>query len=107
MAGHDAALTATVQDRMSGNDGTIFEDANLSGRAVHFNCPPPRAVRHAVEIAVDRDHAITRDAPLEPQHSLERPGGQRLKRWALLGKMRGHNPLRRGMVRALATWSSH
>ena len=46
-------------------------------------------VGHAVEIAADRDHAVAGDAPLEPQHGLERPGRQRLEAGALLGEMLG------------------
>src|ERR1700754_4757784 len=82
---------------MNSNDGAVLKNATLVGRAMHLNCPPSRAVRHAVEIAVDRDHAIARDASLEPHHGLKQPGGQRLKRRALLGEMLGHHPLRCGM----------
>jgi len=82
---------------MSGNDGAILENANLVGRAVYFDCPPTRAVRHAVEIAVDGNHAIAGDTSLEAQNSLERARCQRLKRRALAGEMFGDNPLRRGM----------
>ena len=64
---------------------------------MHFHRPPPRAVRHAVEIAVDGNHAVAGNASLEPQHGLERPGCQWPKRRALLGEMLGDNPSGRGM----------
>ena len=92
MAGDDATLAADIQHRMNGNDGAILENANLVGGAVYFDCPLTRAVRHAVEIAVDRDHAVTGDASLEPQDGLECPDSQRLKCRALLGEMFGDNP---------------
>ena len=75
----------------------VLEDAHLVGRAVHLDDAPARAVGHAVEIAVDRDHAVAGDAPLEPQHRLERPGGQRLELRALLGEMLGDDAPGGGM----------
>ena len=89
LTSNDATLTAAIQDGMNGDDGTVLENANLVGGAVYFHCPPTCAVRHAVEIAVDRDHAIARDASLEPQHGLEHARCQRLERRALLGEMLG------------------
>jgi hypothetical protein len=40
VTGNDATLTASIQDRMNGDDITAFENANLAGRAVHFDRPP-------------------------------------------------------------------
>jgi hypothetical protein len=97
VTGNDTTLTAAIQHRMNGDDGAILENANLVGRAVHFNRSTACAVRHAVKIAVDRDHAIARDASLEPRHGVEWPGGQWLKRRALFGEMLSHNPLGRGV----------
>ncbi len=97
MTRDDAALTAAIQHRMNGDDGAILKNADLVGSAVHFDHSPTRAVRHAVEIAVDGDHAVARNASLEPQHGLERARCQRLKRRTLLGEVFGDNPLRRGM----------
>jgi hypothetical protein len=56
---------------------------------VHFHHSPTRAVRHAVEIAVNGNHTVARDASLEPQHGLECPSCQRLQRRALLSEMFG------------------
>jgi hypothetical protein len=95
--GDDATLAAAIQDGMNGDDIAILENANLVGRAVHFHRPPPRTVRHAVEIAVNRDHAIAGDASLEPQDGLERSRWQRLERRALFSEMLGDNPPGRGM----------
>jgi hypothetical protein len=44
-----------------------------------------------VEIAVDRDHAVAADAPLQPQHGLKRPSRERLELGTLFGKMLGHD----------------
>jgi hypothetical protein len=87
----DATLTAAIQDGMNGDDGAVLENANPVGGAVHFDRSPTRAVRHALEIAVDRDHAVTGDASLKAQHGLERPRRQRMKRRALLGEVLGDN----------------
>jgi hypothetical protein len=76
---------------MNGDDIAILKNADLVGRAVHFHCPPACAVRYAVEIAVDGNHAVTGNASLEPQHGLERACCQRLQRRTLLGEMLGHN----------------
>jgi hypothetical protein len=58
---------------------------------VHFHHSPTRAVRHAVEIAVNGNHTVARDASLEPQHGLECPSCQRLQRRALLSEMFGYD----------------
>jgi hypothetical protein len=97
VSGDDATLTAAIQDGMNGDDGAVLENANLVGGAVHFDRSPTRAVWHAVEIAVDRNHAIAGDASLEPQHGLERARCQRLKRRSLLSEGLGDNPPGRGM----------
>ena len=70
----DAALTTTVDHGMDGNDCPLLKDADLVGRAVHFDRATTGRVGHAVEVAIDRDHAVLGDAALQPQHRLERPG---------------------------------
>ena len=97
MAGEDAPLAASIHDGMHGNDVTRLENAHLVGGVVHLDGAPARAVRHAVEVAVDRDHAVTGDAAFEPQHRLERSGRQLLKLRALLGEMLGDDTPGRGM----------
>jgi hypothetical protein len=87
MAGDDAALATAVQDGMGGDDATLLEDANLVGHAVHFDRATAHGVRHAVEIAVHGHHAVTGDAPLQPQHRLEGSGRQRLQAGAFLGEV--------------------
>ena len=49
----------------------VLEDADLRSRAVHLDHAPAHGVRHAIEIAVERDHAIAGDPPLQLQHRLE------------------------------------
>ena len=75
----------------------VLENAHLTGRAVHFDHPTACGVGHAVEIAVDGDHAVAGDAPLEPQHGLERPSREPLERGALFGEMLGDDAPGRGM----------
>jgi len=97
MPGDDAALAAAVHHGMHGNDAAIFEDADLAGGAVHLDGPAPGGVGHAVEVAVDGDHAVPGDAALQPQHGLERPSRQRLQAGALLGEVLADHAMRRGV----------
>ena len=73
MPGGDAALAAAFEDGMYRNQPAFLENAQLVGHAVHLDDAPPGSVRHAVQIAVDRDHAVAGDPPLQSQHDLERP----------------------------------
>src|ERR1019366_2296513 len=65
----------------------VFEDADLVGGAVHLDRPAPRRVGHAVEIAINGDHAVLGDAALQAQHGLERSDRQLLEAGTLLGEM--------------------
>ena len=87
VSGRDAPLAAAVQHRMGGNDAAIFDDAHLIGRAVHIDDTAAGDVGHAVEVAVDRDHAVAGEAALEPQHRLEWTGRQLLQLGLFLRKM--------------------
>jgi hypothetical protein len=80
-------VTTSIQDRMNGNDMARLENAHLVGGVMYLDNAAARAVRHAVEVAIDRDHAIARDATLEAKHRLERTGRQLLKPGALLREM--------------------
>jgi len=64
MAGNDAALAASVHDGMDGDHAAVLEDADLAGGAVHLDGAAARGVGHAVEVAVDGDHAVAGDAAL-------------------------------------------
>jgi len=64
---------------------------------VHLDRAAAGGVGHAVEIAVDGDHAVLGDAALQPQHGLERPGRQWLQAGALLGEVLADDPPRGGM----------
>jgi hypothetical protein len=70
---------------------------DLTSGAVHLDGTAACCVGHAIEIAVDRDHAIAGDAPLHPQHRLERAGRQSLETWVLFGEMLGDDTPRGGM----------
>ena len=108
MPGDDAALAAALQHRMHRDHPRVLQDAHLVGRGVHLHGAAARGVGHAVEIAVDRDHAVAGDAPLETQHRLERAGRQRLQMRAFLGKVFGDDaPWWWHARAALATSSSH
>jgi len=95
--GDDAALAAAVQDRVDGDDLAVLEDAQLMGGAVHLDRAPARGVGHAVKVAVHGHHAVPGDAPLQPQHGLERPGRQRLQAGALVCEVLLDHPARGGV----------
>ena len=73
MAGQNAPLSASIHDRMDSDDLTFLEDAYLLCRVVNLDDTASSAVRHAVKVAIDGDHAVTGDAPFEAQHRPERP----------------------------------
>ena len=87
MTGVDAPLTTPIQDRMNGNDMTSLENAHLVGGVMYLDNAAARAVRHAVEVAIDRDHAVAGNATLEAKDRLERTGRQLLEPGALLREM--------------------
>ena len=97
MTGEDAPLAASILHGMDGNDVTRLENAHLGGGVVHLDDAAARAVWHAVEVAVDRDHAVTGDATLEAQHCLEWSGRKLLKLRTFLGEMLGDDTPGRGM----------
>ena len=97
MTGVDAPLTTSIQDRMNGNDMASLENAHLVGGVMHLDNAATRAVRHAVEVAIDRDHAVTGDATLEAKDRLERTGRQLLEPGAFLREMLRDDALGRGV----------
>ena len=74
---------------MHGDDLVGLENAHLMGRVVHLDDTSSRAVRHAVEVAVDGNHAVTSDAAFQAQDRLERPGRELLKPGSFLSEMLG------------------
>ena len=93
----DAALAAAVDHGVHGDDSALLEDPDLVGGAVHLDGAPPGRVGHAVEVAIDGDHAVLSDAALQTQHGLERPGWQRLQAGPLLGEVLADHPVRGGV----------
>jgi hypothetical protein len=75
----NAPLPASIQDGVNRNDVAGLENAHLVGGVVYLDGAPARTVRHAVEVAVDRDHAVTSDAAFETQDRLERSGRESLQ----------------------------
>jgi hypothetical protein len=59
-------------------------------RAQRNTPPSSRGAQHAVETAVDGDHAVASDAPLHPQYRLER-AGLHMPFW--LGRKRKERPV--------------
>src|SRR5690349_24275933 len=82
---------------MNGNDMATLENAHLVGGVMHLDNAAARAVRHAVEVAIDRDHAVAGNATLEAQYRLERTGRELLKPGALLREMLRDDALGRGV----------
>src|SRR6266446_10143851 len=60
-----AALMASFQHGMSGDQPAVLEDADLVGQRVDLDDPTTRGIGHAVEIAADAHHAFVGDAPLK------------------------------------------
>jgi hypothetical protein len=89
VAAGDPALTAALKHGVARDQPVLLEDAQLVGEQVHLDGAAAGAVRHAVEIAVDRDHAVAGDPPLQAQRGLERAGWQRLEEGPLLSEMLG------------------
>jgi hypothetical protein len=85
----DAALAAAFHHLMHGDDLARLEDAQLMGQAVCLDDAAESGIVHAVEIAVDRDHAIAGDPPFQSQHCLKRPGREGLQFEALFGEVLG------------------
>src|SRR5258708_4758383 len=78
VAGCDAALVASFQHGMSGDQPAVLEDPDLVGQGVDLDDPATRGIRHAVEIAADAHHAFVRDPPLELEDGVERHQRERL-----------------------------
>jgi hypothetical protein len=97
MACRDAPPATSIQHGMDSDEAVLLEDADLARGAVHLDRTAARAVGHAVEVAVNRDHAIAGDAAFEAQDRLERPARELLKLGALFGKMLGDDAPSRGM----------
>jgi hypothetical protein len=70
---------------------------------MHLDNSAARAVRHAVKVALNRDHAVAGDAALEAQYGLERTGRQSLEPGALFGKCSATIRLVVACTRTLAT----
>ena len=99
MTAGNQALSASLEHGMGGDLTPLLEDVHLAGQRMHLDGAFAGAVGHAVEIAADGDHAVTGDAPLQPQYRLERPSRQRLETGALIGEM-GRDDMPRGGVHA-------
>ncbi|MEM9438537.1 MAG: hypothetical protein AAGA15_16030 [Pseudomonadota bacterium] len=65
---------------------TVLEDAERIGVVLNVEGAPARCVRHAVVIAVDRDHAIMADPSFNGQNSFVREGRMRLEAGLLFGE---------------------
>ena len=91
--GGDPALAAPLHHGMHRDNLALFEDADLIGGAVHLDRAAPGRVGYAVEIAIDRHHAILGDPPFQAQHGLERSGRQRLQAGTLLGEVLADHPV--------------
>jgi NAD(P)-dependent dehydrogenase (short-subunit alcohol dehydrogenase family) len=107
MPGGDATLAAALHHGVDGDHRPLLQDADLNCGAVHLDRATPCGVRHAVEVAVDRDHAVLGDTALQAQHGLERSGRQRLQAGRSSAKCSRTTRCVVTCARALATRSSH
>jgi len=86
-----------LQHGMGRDHLALVEDADLVRQRLHLGRAPARAVRHAVEIAAHRDHAVAGHAPVQPKHGLERACRQRLEAGPLVRGMFAHDAAGRGV----------
>lgn len=79
MAAGDPPLVPAVKNRVDGNQVAVLEDVDLLGCDLYGDLPAHRRVRHAVIVAIDRDHAVAADPALQTEDLVERPCGQELQ----------------------------
>ena len=97
MPGGDPALPAPLEHGMGGDQRVALVDAHLAGEHLHLDRAPAGQLGHRILVAVHGDHALAGDAPVQPQHRLERPGRQRLEARPLLGEVLGDDAPRGGV----------
>ena len=101
VAGGNTVLAAPVENRMAGDEPPILEDMSLRCRQLDLHRAPAGAVKHGVEIAADRDHALAGDAAFQRQHGVEWASWQRSQRAPLLGEVLEHDAACRAMQPAV------
>jgi hypothetical protein len=101
MAGGNAPLASSFQHRVGCDGYAVLQDGDSAGGDLHLHRPPAGAIRHGVEVAADRHHAVSGDTALQGQHAVEGAGRQRLEVGALLGEMLGDDALGSGVPTAV------
>ena len=79
MAGGNAPLASAFQRRVGCDGYAVLQDGDGAGGDLHLHRPPAGAIRHGVEVAADRHHAVAGDTALQGQHAVEGAGRQRLE----------------------------
>ena len=79
-------FAARLEHRMLGDELSGVVDPQLLGESVHFHGASGEAVRDRVLVALDTDHAVARQPPLQAKHRRVRMSRQLLERLSLLGE---------------------
>ena len=85
---------------MDGHQSTAFIQSQLRGEPMDLDDPPRERVGHRVLVAVDADHPIARQAPLQAQHGRVRVRRQRLQLPTFLREGFLDHPPRRAVLTA-------
>ena len=66
-----AADAAAGQRPVAGNCDAVLRDADFASHDLDFDDAAPGAVGNGIEVAVEGDHAVIGDAPLQRQQAAE------------------------------------
>src|ERR1700761_2646345 len=92
---------------MNSQQFAVLVDTDLVSQTVNVECAPARTIGHAVVVAADGDQTFMAHASLEPDHTIEHAGGQRLQRGRSSPKCCATTRCVVPCTRTLATASSH
>ncbi len=92
---------------MRSDGSAVLQDGDGFRRELHLHGSPPGAVRHGIEIAGDRHHAVASDAALQGKHAVEGAGGNGLRWGRSSAKCSATTRWVVACRRRLAIWSSH
>lgn len=90
-------LAPTFERGMTCHQHAALEDADFVGEDVDVEDPPPRRIRHAIQIAADAHHAFVRGPSLQMQHRPVGRAWQGLECRLFLGEGLIDDPMGRGM----------
>ena len=85
--GGNAALSVAFEHRVHRDELVGIVNVQVLGEAVDLHAAPCQGIgRRVLGVAVDGDHAVAREAPLQAQHRGVPMGGQRGEPSSFLGE---------------------